>query len=321
LLTVASHRDIDAAAHPLRPPPCLCASRHPPAPQEQLREPGALRGVTIVDLDRDTVTVTDDVPQLPAAPLVRLLHQARAALHEPLASPDDPFAPCEAARSRQRQPPAPPPTPSQPQPQAAEAAAAATTTTTTTTTTSAAALECRQERGLRHAFASFFATLLFNIDTFLVGRSSSTSVTDDTAAGGGAQPVSWEDSPVREQDFLDDWAAAYGADTSTTRLSVSSSFDDVVDKCDAGLEFMRELLQTQMLSQFASERRRWIQLMRSAALDGVSPVRSTNQLRKSLLVVHSAAVRWVAPCHVSHLVCAQNIDRGPCRGLFQAGNS
>ena len=217
----------DSLSAYLQAPTVFAYGVHTEALNEQLREPDGLNDVVLVDLDADTVTTTstEEVPRLPRQAAEDLHSAVHLILNPHLENVDDPFHDCDgnAAGAGRR---------SEPQ----------------------------QEVAIRVAFATFFATILLNVDAHLQGPERSTD--DDNEA---SEPAEENDEianltgigppdavELAESGFLSDWAEAAGG---------SAELD---------LPFMEQFIQTQMMLGFVEHRQRWAQQVREAARDGMA---------------------------------------------------
>ena len=110
-----------------------------------------------------------------------------------------------------------------------------------------------RERKIRCAFAAFFASLLLHVDAHIAGVETSEDVPEENdneiASLTDQQPGFAE---LLKAGFLEDWSKSAGPEA------------------NLDLPFMEDFIQTQMVTVFVDQRRRWGQKVREATKDGVA---------------------------------------------------
>lgn len=109
------------------------------------------------------------------------------------------------------------------------------------------------ERKIRCAFAAFFAGLLLHVDKHITG----TETSEDAPGENDYEVASLTDqqpgfAELRKKSFLEEWSKGAGP------------------QANLDLSFMEDFIQTQMVTGFVDQRRRWAQKVRQAARDGVA---------------------------------------------------
>ena len=110
-----------------------------------------------------------------------------------------------------------------------------------------------RERKIRCAFAAFFASLLLHVDAHIAGVETS----EDNPEENDDEIVSLTDqrpgfAELLKSGFLEDWSKGAGP------------------RANLDLPFMEDFIQTQMVTVFVDQRRRWGQKVREATKDGVA---------------------------------------------------